>query len=324
MQRTARALTAVVAWLLCPMSWAQAPAFPNKPVRMIVTAAPGGLTDIMARILAEHFGRTAAQTMIVENKPGAGGNIAIEFVVRSPADGYTLVIVNVGTIAVQPWIDRNMPFDPLGDLVPVAPVVDGASIIAINARLPAHSLQELIEHARAAPGRLNFASAGNGTMPHLAAELFAFMTGLKLVHVPYKGGGPAAVDLGTGQVQLSFLGLGSIRAQLAAGQVRAIAVGTKQRLAALPDVPTFEEAGLSGYDVTNWFGVFAPKGTPREVVARLNELIGRMHDDAAVVKRLQGGGMVPMRESPEGFQQRILADSEKWRDVVRRAGIIAQ
>ncbi len=322
MRFTLQFLTLFASALIASLAHSQT--FPNRPIRMVVTAATGGITDIMARVMAEPMGRTLGQPLIVENRPGAGGNIGTEFVVKAPPDGYTLVIVNVGTIAIHRWIYDSMPFDPINDLVPVAPVGDGASILAVHAKLPARTLKEFIELAKATPRKLNYGSAGNGTMPHLSAEVFAHMTGTQFVHVPYKGANPAAVDLATGQIDVAFIAYGSMRAQMAAGHVRALAVGSKERLGALADVPTFDEAGLPGYDVTNWFGVFAPKGTPRDVVATLNTHIGRIFDDAPTVKRLQDGGIVPMREFPDAFAKRIIADDAKWRDVVRRIGVKAQ
>ncbi|MSQ20803.1 MAG: tripartite tricarboxylate transporter substrate binding protein [Betaproteobacteria bacterium] len=319
-----RILALLAGTLIATLAFAQGQAFPNRPIRMIVTAATGGITDIMARVMVEPMGRSLGQPLIVENRPGAGGNIGTEFVVKAPPDGYTLVIVNVGTIAIHRWIYDSMPFDPLNDLVPVAPVGDGASILAVHAKLPVRTLKEFIELAKATSRKLNYGSAGNGTMPHLSAEVFAHMTGTQLVHVPYKGANPAAVDLATGQIDVAFIAYGSMRAQMAAGHVRALAVGSRERLAALAEVPTFDEAGLPGYDVTNWFGVFAPKGTPRDVVATLNTHIGRIFDDAPTVKRLQDGGIVPMRESADAFAKRIAADDVKWRDVVRRIGVKAQ
>jgi len=304
---------------------AQAPApaqgFPNKPIRMVVTAAAGGITDIMARIMAEQIVRTLGQPMVVENRPGAGGNIAVAHVAKAPADGYTLVIVNVGNAAIVRWISKELPFDPTTDLVGVAPVGEVPSLVAIHDKLPVKTLKEFIDYARANPGAVNYGSAGTGTMPHLAGDLLGHLTGAKMVHVPYKGGGPAAVDLGAGRIQLSLLGIGSIQAQLQAGQVRVLAVAAKQRLVALPAVPTFEEAGLTGYEVTNWFGVQAPRGTPREAIQILNSHIGRIFDNPAVVQRFADAGALPMRESAEEFQKRILSDDAKWRDIVRNAGV---
>ena len=303
---------------------AQEPAFPNKPVRVIVSAAAGGITDIMARLIQEPVGRGLGQPMIVENKPGAGGAIAVDYVARSAPDGYTLTIVNVSNAAIAPWIKKNLPYDPLNDFVGVAAVAEAPTVVAINDKVPAKTLKEFIEYAKANPGKINYGSAGNGTGPHLAAEVLAHMTGIKMVHVPYKGAGPAAVDLAAGQVQLGMIAIGSAKGAIAKGQVRVLAVAGNRRLAALPDVPTFDQAGVSGYDVTNWFGVLAPKGTPRDIVESLHRHINQALDDPLVVQRLADGGILPIKESVQQFQKRIVTDHAKWRDIVRNAGIEAQ
>lgn len=303
---------------------AQEPAFPNKPVRVIVSAAAGGITDIMARFIQEKLGRSLGQPIIVENKPGAGGIIAVDYVARSAPDGYTLVMVNVSNAAIAPWINKNLPYDPLNDFVGVAAVAEAPTIVAINDKVPVKTLKEFIEYAKNNPGKINYGSAGNGTGPHLAAEVLAHLTGIKMVHVPYKGAGPASVDLAAGQVQLGMIAIGSAKGQIAAGQVRVLAVAGARRLAALPDVPTFDQAGVSGYDVTNWFGVLAPRGTPRDVVASLNSHINQVLDDPQVVQRFQDVGTLPIRESVQQFQKRIITDHAKWRDVIRIAGITAQ
>jgi len=303
---------------------AQEQAFPNKPIRVIVSAAAGGITDIMARVMQEKLGRGLGQPVIVENKPGAGGIIAVDYVARSAPDGYTLTIVNVSNAAIAPWINKNLPYDPLNDFVGVAAVGEAPTIVAINDKVPAKTLKEFIEYAKANPGKINYGSAGNGTGPHLAAEVLAHLTGIKMVHVPYKGAGPAAVDLAAGQVQLGMIAIGSAKGQIAAGQVRVLAVAGTRRLAALPDVPTFDQAGVSGYDVTNWFGVLAPRGTPRDVVASLNSHINQVLDDPQVVQRFQDVGTLPIRESVQQFHKRIITDHAKWRDIVRIAGIKAQ
>jgi tripartite-type tricarboxylate transporter receptor subunit TctC len=303
---------------------AQEPAFPNKPVRVIVSAAAGGITDIMARFMQEKLGRSLGQPVIVENKPGAGGIIAVDYVARSAPDGYTLVMVNVSNAAIAPWINKNLPYDPLNDFVGVAAVGEAPTIVAINDKVPVKTLKEFIEYAKNNPGKINYGSAGNGTGPHLAAEVLAHLTGIKMVHVPYKGAGPASVDLAAGQVQLGMIAIGSAKGQIAAGQVRVLAVAGNRRLAALPDVPTFDQAGVSGYDVTNWFGLLAPRGTPRDVVASLNSHINQVLDDSQVVQRFQDVGTLPIRESVQQFQKRIVTDHAKWRDVIRIAGITAQ
>ncbi|OFZ89279.1 MAG: hypothetical protein A2V78_00140 [Betaproteobacteria bacterium RBG_16_64_18] len=298
--------------------------FPNKPIRMIVSAAAGGITDIMARLIQEPVGRGLGQPMIIENKPGAGGIIAVDYVAKSAPDGYTLVIVNVSNAAIAPWIKKNLPYDPLKDFVGVAAVAEAPTIVAISDKVPARTLKEFIEYAKANPGKINYGSAGTGTGPHLAAEVFAHMTGIKMVHVPYKGAAPAAVDLAAGLVQLGMIAIGSAKGSIAKGQVRVLAVAGSRRLAALPDVPTFDEAGVSGYDITNWFGVLAPRGTPSAVIQSLHDHIDKALEDPLVVKRLADGGSLPIRESIEQFQARIVTDHAKWGDRVRIAGITAQ
>jgi tripartite-type tricarboxylate transporter receptor subunit TctC len=298
---------------------AEAQNYPTKPIRMVVTAAAGGITDIMTRIMSENIVKTLGQPMIVENRPGAGGAIAVEHVAKSPPDGYTLVIVNVGNAAIAPWVSKQLPYDPLKDLVGVAAVAEVPSLVAIYAKLPVKNLKEFMEYAR--KNELNYGSAGNATMPHLAAEVLSHMGGFKMVHVPYKGAAPAGVDLAAGRVHLSMLGVGSVRSQLAAGTVRVLAVAAPTRIAALPDVPTFTEAGLHGYEVTNWFGVLAPAGTPRPIVQTLNDHIGQAFSAPKTVQQLEAAGILPMKESVEQFQKRIVSDNQKWREIVKRANI---
>ncbi len=298
-----------------------AQSYPVKPIRMVVTAAAGGITDIMTRIMSENILRTIGQPMIVENRPGAGGSTAVHYTAKSAPDGYTLVIVNVGNASIAPWVTKDLPYDPLKDLVGVAAVAEVPSVVAIPNTLPVKTLKEFIEYGRANQGAINYGSAGQATMPHLAAELLSFLTGVKMVHVPYKGAAPAGVDLAAGRIQVSLLGVGSVRAQLAAGTVRVLAVAAPKRIAALPNVPTFAEAGLPQYEVTNWFGVLAPAATPREIVALLNNHIGQAFENPKAAEQLIGAGILPMRESVEQFQKRIVSDHLKWRDVVKNAGI---
>lgn len=313
--------TVAAAMLLVAATQSFAQSYPVKPIRMVVTAAAGGITDIMTRIISENIQRTIGQPMIVENRPGAGGSTAVLFTAKSAADGYTLVIVNVGNASIAPWVTKDLPYDPLKDLTGVAAVAEVPSVVAIPDSLPVKTLKEFIEYGRANQGSINYGSAGQATMPHLAAELLSFMTGVKMVHIPYKGAAPAGVDLAAGRIQVSLLGVGSVRAQLAAGTVRVLAVAAPKRIAALPNVPTFAEAGLPQYEVTNWFGVLAPAATPREIVNLLNNHIGQAFENPKAVEQLIGAGILPMRESVDQFQKRIIADNMKWRDVVRNAGI---
>ena len=295
--------------------------YPVKPLRMVVTAAAGGITDIMTRIMSENIQRTIGQPMIVESRPGAGGSTAVQYVARSAPDGYTLVIVNVGNASIAPWVTKDLPYDPLKDLVGVAPVAEVPSVVAIPDSLPVKTLKEFIDYGRANPGTINYGSAGQATMPHLAAEVLSHMTGVKMVHIPYKGAAPAGVDLAAGRIQVSLLGVGSVRSQLAAGTVRILAVAAPRRIPAIPNVPTFAEAGLPAYEVTNWFGVLAPAAVPREIVLLLNNHIGQAFENPKAVEQLTGAGIVPMKESVDQFQKRIVSDNIKWRDVVKNAGI---
>jgi tripartite-type tricarboxylate transporter receptor subunit TctC len=300
---------------------ALAQTYPSKLIRLIVSAAPGGITDILCRIIADKVSTPIGQRIIVENKPGAGGNIAADFVAKSPPDGYTLVAVNIGTIAIHQWMYKELSFDPIKDFDPVSNVAEAPSIVAVYDKLPAATLKDFIDYGKKNPGKLNYGSAGVGTMPHLAADLFGRMTGIQMVHVPYRGANPAAVDLGTGQIQASFIALGSMRAQLSQGTVRMLAVAAKSRLAGAPEVPTFDEAGIHGYDVTNWFALFSAAGTPMQVRALINRHINQMLDDPDVLNRLKEGGMAPLKESVEQFAARVKADHARWREIVQNAGI---
>ena len=296
-------------------------AYPSKPIAMVVGFAPGGGTDTVARIIAQKVGASVGQSVIVENKAGAGGNLGVDMVAKSPPDGYTLVMVNVGNVTNNPWLYKDMPFDAMKDLVGVAIVGDAPHVISVNVNVPVKTLKELIGYAKANPGKLNYGSAGNATMPHLAGALFARIVGIDIVHIPYRGAGPAAVDLGTGQVQLGFIGYGSIKAQVNAGTVRMLSVSRAQRQKAIPDVPTTAEAGMPDFQPINWFGVMAPSGTPGPVIALLNKHINAMLDDPEVQKRLEGSGIEPMKESPEQLAARIKADYQKWGEVIRGANI---
>ena len=265
-----RGAIVAAAFVAAAGSHVQAQPYPNKPIRMIVPAATGGITDILARIAGDYVGRALNERVIVENKPGAGGNLGVDLVAKSPPDGYTLVMINVGNVTNNPWLYKDIPFDAMNDLVGVALVGDAPHVISVNVSVPAKTLKELIAYAKANPGKLNYGSAGNATMPHLAGELFARTVGIDIVHIPYRGAGPAAVDLGTGQVQLGFIGYGSVKAQVNAGTVRMLSVSRFARQKAIPDVPTTAEAGVADFQPVNWFGVMAPRGIPGSVLALLN------------------------------------------------------
>ncbi len=309
------------AGLMMAASQALAQAYPVKPIRMIVTGAAGGINDIMTRIMSQNISSTIGQPLIVENRPGAGGITAVLFTAKSPPDGYTLVMINVGSSSIAPWVNKDLPYDPLKDLVGVAAVAEVPSLVVIPDSLPVKTLKEFIDYGRANPGAINYGSAGIASVPHLAAELMSFLTGVKMVHVPYKGGAPAAVDLAAGRIQVAFLGVGTIQPHLAAGTVRTLAVAAPKRLVSLSNVPTFAEAGLTSYEVSNWFGVLAPAGTPRNIVTVLNNHIGQAFETPSALEQLSRAGALPIKESADQFQKRIVADYHKWRDVTQHAGI---
>jgi tripartite-type tricarboxylate transporter receptor subunit TctC len=298
--------------------------YPVKPIRLIVATAPGGLMDMMAHTLADFFQKAYGQRMFVENRGGAGGVLAGDAIAKAPPDGYTLGQIQVGNVAINPFLVKNMPFDPLSDLVPVAPLTSSPVVVAINARVPAANLAELIALARREPGKLNYGSAGPGTIPHLSGELFAQSANVRLTVVHYRGAGPALTDLLAGQVQMIFVGLGVVRSHMAAGTVRVLAVSQHERLSAAPEIPTAAEAGLPAFDINTWFGIVAPRGTPERIVAALVRQIHAMQDEPSVQKRLADSGLEPLKESPEQFRARMLRDHERFRGIVQAAGLKAE
>ena len=295
--------------------------YPTKPIRLIVATAPGGLMDTAARLLADHFEKAHGQKMYVENRGGAGGVLAGDAVARSAPDGYTLGQIQVGNVAINPFLVKDMPFDPLNDLVPVAPLTSSPVVVAIHAKVPARDLAEFIALAGREPGKLNYGSAGPGTIPHLAGELFSQAANVKLTAVHYRGAGPALNDLLAGQVQAIFVGLGVVRSHMAAGTVRVLAVSQPQHLQGAPEIPTAAEAGLPAFELNTWFGIVAPKGTPERIVAILVRQIHSMQDDPLVQKRLAEGGLEVLKESPAQFRARMLRDHDRFRDIVRNAGL---
>lgn len=300
---------------------ASAQAYPNKPIRLVMPFAAGGIGDILGRLTADHLGRAMNGRLILENRPGAGCNIGTDVVAKAAPDGYVLGLLNVGCVAINPWLYKDMPFDALNDLVAIATIGEVSHVFGVNSQLPVATVREFIAFARQVPGKLNYGSAGAGTPPHLSADFFSRVAGIDMVHVPYKGAAPIALDLSAGRIQVAFLALGSMRAQIASGQVRALAVARKTRLAALPNVPTFEESGVSGFEPGSWWGLMGPRGIPPAVVATLSRYVSAMLDDPEARRRLQESGTEPLKETPEEFTARVRADHEKWREVVRAAGL---
>ena len=296
-------------------------AYPSRPIRLVVDTSPGGITDILARLAADGVSARVGQPVIVDNKPGASGDVAVDFVVKAPADGYTLLICAGGNLVIKPFLGRTLTYDPINDLVPVFNVAEAPHILVVPATLPAKNLAEFIAYARANPGKIYYGSAGTGSPPHLAVALFAKLAGAELVHVPYKGVGPALPDLIAGRLQVMSMSLGSARPYLKSGALRALAAGSKRRLAGLPDVPTSAEAGLPGWEMTTWFGIFAPKGTSAEVVRLVNAGMQAVIDDPRTRKRMLDSGMEPIGGSAEAFAERVRSDYRAWEQVVKASRV---
>jgi tripartite-type tricarboxylate transporter receptor subunit TctC len=312
-------VAAVAAASLTAPGAARAQDYPAKPIRLIVVTAAGGLMDVAARVTADNLDKVLGQRLIIENRPGSGGNIGAEAIAKAEPDGYTLGLIQLGNVAINPHVYTDMTFDPLVDLVPVAPVTTSAILVVANAKVPANDLKELIALAKQQPGKLSYGSGGAGTAPHLAGEMFKTAAGVDILHVPYRGVGPAVNDVAGGHIQLTFAGLGAVRAPADAGLARILAVAQSQRLKAAPQYPTSAEAGLPGYEFATWFGIVAPKGTPAPVIAKLSKHINAMQDDPEVQRKLADGGLEGLKETPEQFGARMRRDHDRFRDIVKAA-----
>ncbi len=293
--------------------------FPSRPVHIIVGFATGGPNDISARLLAQWLSEHLKQQFIVENRPGAGSNIATESVVHAPADGYTLLLVPAPA-AINATLYHNLPFNFIRDIAPVAGIVRVPEVMVVNPSVPAKTVAEFVAYAKANPGKINMATAGNGTVPHVAGELFKYMTGVNLVTVGYRGGGPALVDLLGGQVQVMFEPTFSTLPHIKAGKLRALAVTSAKRSDALPDVPALNEF-VPGYEATAWFGIGAPRNVPSEIIDKLNHEINAGLADAKFKDQLVGLGGAPMPMSPHEFGALIASETDKWAKVIKFAGI---
>jgi tripartite-type tricarboxylate transporter receptor subunit TctC len=297
-------------------------AYPSKPVRWIVPFPPAGAMDVIARTLGEHMGRALGQSFVIENKPGAGGNIGMDLVAKAPADGHTMMIVANG-MAVNKFLYGKLSFDPVKDFAPVSLLAVVPNVLVVPAASPVRSVADLIAQARAKPGAITYASAGNGTSLHLAGELFASMAKAELMHVPYKGSGPAVTDLLGGQVDLMFDSLTSARPHIESGKLRALAVTTRTRASALPGVPTLAEAGVPGYELAPWYAVYVPAATPQPVVAKLNQALVDALRKPEVRQRLAAIGAEPVGSSPEALRAHLQAEMDKWGRVIAERGIRA-
>ena len=297
--------------------------YPVKPIRMVIGFPPGGFVDLTARVVSGPLGTALGQQVVVENRGGAGGIVGTEVVARSAPDGYTLTVGSAGTHAVNQSLYRKLPYNVLRDFQPVTRLADAPSILAVHPSLPARSVKDLIGLARARPGQIMYASAGSGTSTHLAAALFEHLARIRLVHVPYKGGGPAIIDVVAGQVPVTFGTAASVSPQTKSGRLRGLAVTGGQRSAVLPDLPTIAESGVPGYEMLNWLGLFAPAGTPRAVVDRLNSEALRTVRSPEVRDRLNAAGAEPSPMPTEEFAAFVKKEIEKWGKVVAATGMTA-
>jgi tripartite-type tricarboxylate transporter receptor subunit TctC len=318
---TAAVITALVPLVLAVSTEASAQAYPNKPIRILVGFAPGGNTDVVARVIAVRMQELLGQPVLVENKPGAGGVVATDFLAKAPPDGYTLLMSSLGPHTVSPSLLKSVGFDPVADLAPVSNVAVNALLLMVNPSLPVKSVPELITYAKANPGKLNFGSSGVGATTHLSGEVFNSMAGTKLVHVAFKGGPPAIAALLAGDLQLMFANLSDALPQVKGGKLRALAVTTSRRVRQVPDLPTVAESGLPGFDVAPWNGLVAPGKTPPDVIAKLAETIQRIAKEQAFRDKMFEIGSEPLGDTPEQFRATIAQDIQRWAKIVKDAGI---
>lgn len=319
MKFPARALL-VAGLLAASLSPAAAQGYPSRPVHLIVPFAPGGFTDVVARILGQKLSLALGQQFIVENKAGAGSTIGTDFVAKAAPDGYTLVMVS-STHVISPWIYKSLPYDPMRNFTVVSKLVDSPYVLLVNPKVPARNVQEFIALAKAAPDTIHYASSGNGSSQHLMGGLFVAMTGAPLAHVPYKGSSGAASDLVAGVVESSFAGVPNALAQLPAGRLRALAVTTAKRAPQLPDVPTMQEAGVAGYEASVWLALLAPAGTPRDIVGKLNTEVAKVLNAPDTRKALHDSGVESTPSTPEAMSAYMAQEMARWGKVVKDAGI---
>ncbi|MEP7329179.1 MAG: tripartite tricarboxylate transporter substrate binding protein [Betaproteobacteria bacterium] len=298
---------------------ASAQDWPTKPIKLVVAYPAGGAVDIVGRILAEKLSGSLGQTVVVENKPGAGGLIGADMVAKSPADGYTFVLGTVSSHAIAPSVYKSMPYDAVADFAPISLVALTPYFITVNPSVPAKTLAELIAYAKANPDKLNFGSSGKGTTPHLSGELFNTMAGVKITHVPYKGSAPMVTDLLGNQVQVAFDN--TVIPNVKAGKLRALAVTSTTRLAAMPDIPTAAEAGLPGYEAVGWMGVYGPKGTPPAIANKLSAEIAKAMASPDVRDKLAAMGFQGATDTPSQFDAYLRAEQAKWSKVAREANV---
>jgi tripartite-type tricarboxylate transporter receptor subunit TctC len=313
-------VSAVAIAAAAPLAGAFAQAFPSKPVRIVVPQTPGGASDALARIVGQKLSEHWHQPVVVENKPGAGGNLGTDYVAKSPADGYTLLMSYVGTQAINGSLYKSLPYDPYKDFVTVATVATVPFALVVNQNFPAKTVQELVAYAKAHPGQVNFGSAGNGSLNQLLGEMVNMNQGIKLVHVPYKGAAGALTDTIAGQIQMTFGSLPSVAGHIRGDKLRALAITGGKRSPAFPGVPTLGEAGLNGFELSPWFGLLAPAGTPDALVKKINADVAEVLRDKDLLEKFAANGADPYATAPEQFARILQEDIHKWSQVVKTSG----
>ncbi|MGZ8228719.1 MAG: Bug family tripartite tricarboxylate transporter substrate binding protein [Burkholderiales bacterium] len=319
--KSPRRVFAIAAILYAASAFAQQPPYPAKPIKMIMPFPAGGPTDILGRLLGQKLTEAWGQNVVIDNRPGGGGMIGSNLAAKSPPDGYTLFLGGITTLALAPYLQKNLQYDPLKDFQPVSQTTISPLLLMVHPSLPVKSVKEFVALAKARPGQINYASSGPGGSGHLAGELFKYVTRTDLVHVPYRGAPPALMDLAAGQVQTMFGTMLASVPLIRNGKLRAIAVTGPKRSIAVPDVPTFAESGLPSYDASSWNGILVPAGTPRPIVERLSAEIVKIMHTPGVLDRLAADGPVPVGNSPEAFAAMIKAEQAKWSKVIREANI---
>ncbi|MFO1080380.1 MAG: tripartite tricarboxylate transporter substrate binding protein [Reyranellaceae bacterium] len=326
MIRRASFLRGAVATVVAAQAWprAMAQAWPSRPLRLVVTFAPGGGADFVGRSIAPPLGEALGQTLVVENKAGANGVVGADVVAKAAPDGYTLLLGAAGTLAVAPHLGEPLPFDPLRDFIPVSLVATGSFVVAVNPGLPVQSIADLIAYAKANPDKVNFGSSGTGGAPQLATELFASMAGVRMTHVPYRGLGPAVADLMAGQIQLLFADVPLVAGHVRSGALRGLAVSGDSRSPVLPDLPTVAQAGLPGYSAGTWYGLLVPAHTPGAIVERLSLALKQVLAAPGLREALAAQGAEAAWTTPEAFAAFLRADSQKWGQLIAATGIKAK
>jgi tripartite-type tricarboxylate transporter receptor subunit TctC len=320
-QWTSLILSALMASMMSPTSFAQTTDYPNKPIKVVVTFPPGGSSDAIIRILSTRLNDKLGQPLVLENRPGAGGNIGLSAVAKAAPDGYMLGVGAAGGLTANSSLYPQMPFDVAKDFAPITMLASIPFVLVGHPSVPADNMQQLIALAKSQPGKVSIGHGGNGTAMHLSTALFTQMADIKLIEVPYRGSGPAAMDTLSGQIQLSVTDLAAALPHIKAGKLKAFAVTSPKRLSNLPDVPTLSESGLTGYDSTGWFGLVAPTGTPPQIIQRLHAEFTAALNDESIKSQMRQNGMEPIATSIEGFDSYIKSETQKWAKVIKQANI---